>query len=283
MKIGFIGIGIMGEPMAENLIKAGYSLNVFSRKKEKAEKLISLGAEYYSNIGECVSGCDAVITIVGYPEDVEEVYLGKGNILDSAKKGAYLIDMTTSSPTLAQKINNESKNIGLHSLDAPVTGGEIGAINGTLSVLVGGNKQDFDACKPIFSAMCKRAVYFGKAGSGQHAKLANQIMIGANVAGVCEAFIYAKNHGIDISEFFNAVENGAASSFQLSTAGKRLVENDFSPTFFTKHIIKDLKLAKNESEGLKLDVLNQVLNEYLSFNGNCDNLGTQSLIKYYEE
>lgn len=197
-KIGFIGVGIMGKSMVRNLIKAGFELHIYARTKSKVEDVVNEGAVFHDSIADCVKECEAVITIVGFPVDVEEVYFDKGNILDSVQQGTYLIDMTTTSPMLDQKIAEEGKKKGLHVLDAPVTGGDIGAKNGTLSILVGGEKADYEACMPLFEAMGTNINYQGGIGCGQHAKLANQIMIAGTLSGVCEAFIYAKAKGLDL-------------------------------------------------------------------------------------
>jgi len=184
--------------MVRNLMKAGFELHIYARTKAKVEDVISEGAIFHESIGECVSECDAVITIVGFPQDVEEVYFDEENILDCASKGAYLIDMTTTSPQIAEKIYAEGTKRGFHVLDAPVTGGDTGAKAGTLSILVGGDKEDFEACMPLFEAMGTNINYQGEAGKGQHCKLANQIMIAGTLSGVCEALTYAKEQGIQI-------------------------------------------------------------------------------------
>lgn len=286
MKIGFIGVGIMGKSMVRNLMKAGYELHIYARTKAKVEDVISEGAVFYPSIAECVKDCDTVITIVGFPKDVEEVYFDGGNILDSAMKGAYLIDMTTTSPMIAEKIYKAGTEKGFHVLDAPVTGGDTGAKAGTLSILVGGEKEDYEACMPVFEAMGTNINYQGAAGSGQHAKLANQIMIAGTLSGVCEALTYAKAKGLDLNTVLNSVSTGAAGSKQLDLFGPKIIAEDYAPGFFLKHFIKDMTLALTEANrsGLYLDVLSQVLANYeeLQARGYGD-LGTQALIKYYEE
>lgn len=286
MKIGFIGVGIMGKSMVRNLMKAGYELHIYARTKEKVEDVISEGAVFYPSIAECVKDCDTVITIVGFPKDVEEVYFDGGNILDSAMEGAYLIDMTTTSPMIAEKIYKVGTEKGFHVLDAPVTGGDTGAKAGTLSILVGGEKEDYEACMPVFEAMGTNINYQGAAGSGQHAKLANQIMIAGTLSGVCEALTYAKAKGLDLNTVLNSVSTGAAGSRQLDLFGPKIIAEDYAPGFFLKHFIKDMTLALTEANrsGLYLDVLSQVLANYeeLQAKGYGD-LGTQALIKYYEE
>ena len=285
-KIGFIGVGIMGKSMVRNLMKSGFELHIYARTKEKAEDVIAEGAVFHESIKDCVSGCEAVITIVGFPQDVEEVYFDTGNILDSADEGAYLIDMTTTSPMLAKKIAEAGNEKGFHVLDAPVTGGDGGAKAGTLSILAGGAKEDYEACMPLFEAMGTNINYQGEAGCGQHAKLANQIMIAGTLSGVCEALTYAKSKGLDLQALLNSVSTGAAGSKQLDTFGPKILADDYAPGFFMKHFIKDMKLALMEANrsGLCLEVLSQVLANYeiLAAEGHGD-LGTQALMKYYEE
>lgn len=285
-KVGFIGVGIMGKSMVRNLMKAGYELHIFARTRAKVEDVIGEGAVFHESIAECVRDCEAVITIVGFPKDVEEVYFEVGNILDSAMPGAYLIDMTTTSPMIAEKIYEEGTKKGFHVLDAPVTGGDTGAKAGTLSILVGGEKEDYEACMPLFEAMGTNINYQGKAGCGQHAKLANQIMIAGTLSGVCEALTYAKAKGLDLETVLNSVSTWAAGSKQLDTFGPKILAGDYAPGFFMKHFIKDMKLALTEANrsNLSLDVLSQVLANYelLEAEGYGE-LGTQALIKYYEE
>lgn len=285
-EIGFIGVGIMGKSMVRNLMKAGYELHIFARTKAKAEDVISEGAVFHETIADCVKGRDAVITIVGYPQDVEEVYFDTGNILDSADPGTYLIDMTTTSPQIAEKIFKEGTKKGFHVLDAPVTGGDSGAREGKLSILVGGNREDYDVCMELFEAMGTNINYEGKAGCGQHCKLANQIMIAGALSGVCEALTYAEAKGLDLDTFFRSVSTGSAGSRQFETLGPKIIGGDYAPGFFMKHFIKDMKLALIEANmsGLDLGVLSQVLAncEELEAEG-MGELGTQALMKYYDE
>ncbi|MGC4018073.1 MAG: NAD(P)-dependent oxidoreductase [Muricomes sp.] len=285
-KVGFIGVGIMGKSMVRNLMRAGFELHIYARNREKVEDVIAEGAIFHDSIKACAAGCEAVITIVGFPKDVEEVYFEAGNIMDSAQKGAYLIDMTTTSPQLAEKIYEEGKKNGFHVLDAPVTGGDLGAKNGTLSILVGGDKEDYDACLPLFEAMGTNINYQGQAGCGQHCKLANQIIIAGTLSGVCEAIAYAKAKGLDLETVLKSVSTGAAGSRQLDMFGPKILKEDYAPGFFVKHFIKDMKLASLEANisELNLGVLSQVLSNYeeLETKGYGD-LGTQALMKYYEE
>ncbi len=284
-KIGFIGVGIMGKSMVRNLMKAGFEIHIYARTKSKVEDVITEGAVFHESIGECVKDCDAVITIVGFPQDVEEVYFDAGNILDSAREGTYLIDMTTTSPQLAEKIWKVGTERGFHVLDAPVTGGDTGAKAGTLSILVGGDKADYEGCMPLFEAMGTNINYQGKAGAGQHCKLANQILIAGALSGVCEALAYVKAKGLDADTVLKSLASGAAGSAQLTNLGPKIVKEDYAPGFFMKHFIKDMKLALIESNmsGLDLGILSQALAncEELEAEGFGD-LGTQALAKYYE-
>lgn len=285
-RIGFIGVGIMGKSMVRNLMKAGYELHIYARTKSKAEDVIGEGAVFHENIKDCVKDCEAVITIVGYPKDVEEVYFGENGILENVKPGTYVIDMTTSSPELAARIFEAAKERGLCALDAPVTGGDTGAKAGTLSILVGGEKDDYEACLPLFQAMGTNINYEGGAGAGQHTKLANQIMIAGTISGMCEALSYAKAKGLDLQTLLDSVSTGAAGSRQMDTLAPRILKGDYAPGFFVKHFIKDMKLAVEEAdaEHLELGVLKRALKQYeeLAEHG-CGDDGTQALIKYYEK
>ena len=285
-RISWIGVGIMGKAMVRNLMKAGYEVHIYARHPEKVADVTAEGAVLHGTIGDCVRASEVVITMVGFPKDVEEVYFAPGNILDSAAKGMTLIDMTTTSPTLAQRIYQEGAARRLRMLDAPVTGGDSGARAGTLSILVGGDQADFDACLPIFQAMGTNITYFGPAGCGQHAKMANQIMIAGALSGVCEALAYAKAEGLDGNTLLGAVSTGAAGSKQLDFQGKKILAGDFAPGFFMKHFVKDMRLAEEEAEnaGLDLNVLQQALSNCQSLiDRGCGDLGTQALIKFYEK
>lgn len=283
--IGFIGVGIMGKSMVGNLMKQGFAVSVYTRTKEKAEDVLRDGAKWCDTIGECAAGKDAVITMVGYPKDVEEVYFGETGILNHVAAGTYLIDMTTTSPKLAKRIYEEAAKSGIMALDAPVTGGDTGARLGSLSILAGGDQEAYEAVLPVLKAMGKEITYMGMAGSGQHAKMANQIVIAGTMAGVSEALIYAREAGLNQQTLLNAISGGAAASFQLSNLVPRILKEDFAPGFFIKHFIKDMEIAREEAEerSLELKVLEQVLSMYgeLLQQGKGD-LGTQALVQYYE-
>ncbi len=284
MKIGFIGVGIMGKSMVRNLMKAGHEVAIYTRTKEKVSNVISEGAIWRDTVKECVLDREFIITIVGYPKDVKEVYFGKDGILENAPEGAYVLDMTTSEPSLAEEIYLKATQKNIHALDAPVTGGDIGAKNGTLAILVGGDKADFDFCLEVLKAMGQNISYCGTAGKGQHVKMCNQIAIAGAVSGVCEAMAYAKEQGIDWQLLYNAISTGAAGSNQMNGTMPKIIADDFAPGFFIKHYIKDLTIANNEAEkqNLKLTVLEKTLEIYkqLEQEGKGD-LGTQALIKHF--
>lgn len=280
-KIAFIGVGVMGKFMVSNLLKNGFEVSIYARNKAKVEDSIKEGAIFCETIKECVQNKDAVITIVGYPKDVEEVYLSEDGIINSASQNSYLIDMTTTTPTLSVKIHEEAKKKNLKALDAPVSGGDIGAKNATLSIMVGGEKEDFEACKKLFEAMGKTIVYAGNAGSGQHTKMANQIAIAGVMAGVSEAIAYGKKMGLDIPTMLASISNGAAQSFHLTNNAPKMYKREFEPGFYIKHMVKDLKIANEEMPNLK--VLKDVLEIYETLEKNGDgDLGTQAICKYYE-
>ncbi|MCI6885850.1 MAG: NAD(P)-dependent oxidoreductase [Lachnospiraceae bacterium] len=285
-RVGFIGVGIMGKSMVRNLMKAGFEVAIYTRTKAKVEDVISEGAIWRDTVKECVADREVVISIVGYPKDVEEVYLGENGIIANASKGAYVIDMTTSSPKLAVKIYEAAKAAGLHALDAPVTGGDSGAKAGTLTILAGGDREDFDACLPVFEAMGKNINYEGKAGNGQHTKMCNQIAIAGAISGACEALAYAKAVGLDEQTMLDSISTGAAGSAQMTNVVPRILKGDLNPGFYIKHFIKDMKLADEEAEAadVKLGMLEYVLGMYeeLEKDGFGD-LGTQALIRYYQK
>ncbi len=285
MKIAFIGVGVMGQGMVRNLMKKGHELHIFSRTMHKAQEVISEGAIWHDSVAECVSGCPVIITIVGYPKDVEEVYFAANGILAAARKGSIVIDMTTTSPLLARRIYEEAKNRDIRALDAPVSGGDSGARLGTLTVMAGGDRDAFDECLGIFESMGSNIRYEGAAGNGQHTKMANQIAIAGAIAGVCEAIEYGKKAGLDTGHMLETIASGAAGSWQMSNNGKKIVQNDFDPGFYIKHFIKDMAIAQEEAaaRSARLPVLETVLNLYreLERQGLGD-LGTQALIKAYQ-
>lgn len=284
-KIGFIGVGVMGKPMVRNLIKSGFELSVYTRTKSKVADLLAEGVRWYDTAAQCAAGQDAVITMVGYPKDVEEVYFGENGILKNADKGTFLIDMTTTDPSLSVRIFEAAAQQDLHALDAPVSGGDTGAIAGTLSVMVGGEQTDYDTCLPIFEAVGGSIRYTGTAGSGQHTKMANQIALGGAMAGVCEALLYGQKNGLDIQNMLDCISKGAAGSWQMSNNAPRVLAGDYAPGFFIKHYIKDLNIALEQAQnaGAELEITQRVRDMYraLEQQGEGD-LGTQALILHYD-
>ena len=266
----------MGASMVKNLLKNGYEVNVYNRTPSKAKALEEFGAHFTESIKDCVSDADIAITIVGMPEDVRECY---EEILKYLK-GHIAIDMTTSSPSLAKEIYHKAKELGISVLDAPVSGGDTGAKNGTLSIMVGGDLDTFNECMPVFEAMGKTINYIGETGSGQHTKMANQILIAGTIGAVAEALTYARYMNLDERKVFEAIANGAAGSWQLSNNGLKMLNHDDNPGFFIKHFIKDMKLADDEAtnKNLNLEVLKTVLEEYKKLQDEgYEDLGTQAL------
>ncbi|WP_345242667.1 NAD(P)-dependent oxidoreductase [Pontibacillus salipaludis] len=283
--IGFIGTGVMGKSMARNLMKTGFSVNVYTRTKAKAEDLIAEGASWKDDVAQLAESSDIIITIVGYPSDVEEVYLGDNGIIQHAKSGSYLIDMTTSSPQLAQQIFDTAKGHNLHAFDAPVSGSDIYAEQGKLTIMVGGDKKYFKDVLPAFEAMGQNVVLQGPAGSGQHTKMCNQIAIASTMMGVVEAITYAEKAGLDPKTVLESIQYGAAGSFSLSNLAPRMIDGNFEPGFYVKHFIKDMNLAIDSADKMELPVpglkLAKDLYDRLSEAGG-ENDGTHALYKYYK-
>ena len=284
-RIGFIGTGVMGSSMARNLMRAGYSVSVYTRTKKKAQALLDAGACWASSPAELSKEADVVISIVGYPKDVEEIYLGAAGVL-SVKKGGAVIDMTTSSPALAKKIFAAAKEKGVDALDAPVSGGDIGARDASLAIMVGGEKEAFERYRNIFAAVGKNVRYFGAAGSGQFVKMSNQIAIASNMLGVAEAMAYAKKSGLDAAAVQQTIAAGAAGSWSLTNLAPKMLAGDWSPGFFIKHFLKDMRIAIESAEEMGLDLpglkLSKKLYDELSVRG-MDDCGTQAIFRWYTE
>lgn len=278
MKLAWIGTGVMGKPMALHLADAGYEVKSYNRTYEKA-KALEPRIKAEKTIEACVKDADIIFSIVGYPKDVKEVY---EKVIPYAKKGAILVDMTTSSPTLAIQLEKEAKKHGLIMLDAPVTGGDLGAIHGTLSIMVGGNKDAFDRIYPLLTHLGKTITYMGEPGSGQHAKLANQTAIAGAISGIAEALVYAKAKGLNQEDMLKVITGGSASSWQAIHNGPKMITHDYAPGFFIKHFLKDLKLVLEEKQDLPLVVVEIVTNMYDKLvERGLDDSGTQALIEYY--
>lgn len=285
MKIAWIGTGVMGESMAGHLLDAGHELYVYNRTVSKTENLVKRGAKLLTEIKDAPLNADVVFTMVGYPKDVEGVYLGSDGLISTAKEGQVFVDMTTSSPTIAKKISEEFAKVGANALDLPVTGGDIGAKNGTLSIMAGGDKKVYEEkVLPLVQHLGKNITYFGEAGKGQYAKLANQIAIATTMISVAESFKFAKEVGLDLEDFFKTVSTGSGGSFSMTSYGPRILKNDFKPGFFVHHFIKDMRLALEECEKMNitlpgLEVAYKLYNELEEEVRNTN--GTQAISKWY--
>ena len=286
MKIAWIGTGVMGESMAGHLLDAGHELYVYNRTVSKTENLVKRGAKLLTEIKDAPLNADVVFTMVGYPKDVEGVYLGNDGLITTAKEGQVFVDMTTSSPTIAKKISEEFAKVGASALDLPVTGGDIGAKNGTLSIMVGGDKNIYEEkVLPLVKHLGKNITYFGEAGKGQYAKLANQIAIATTMISVAESFKFAKEVGLNLEDFFKTVSTGSGGSFSMTSYGPRILKNDFKPGFFVHHFIKDMRLALEECEKMNitlpgLEAAYKLYNELEEEVRNTN--GTQAISKWYK-
>lgn len=285
-QIGFIGTGVMGASMVRHLLKAGYNVNVYNRTKSKANALVEEGAVWQGTPAGVARNSDVVISIVGYPEDVEAIYFGDDGIIEAAKEGDVLIDMTTSTPSLAIKIHEAAKEKGVNTLDAPVSGGDKGAKNGTLSAMVGGDEDVLNKVNDVLNTFSSKVILQGPAGSGQHTKMANQIMIAGTMTGMMELMAYAKAAGLKLDQVIDQVGSGAAGNWSLTNYAPRILKEDYSAGFFVKHFIKDLKIALDEAEKMEINLpgttLAKDLYEKLADAGN-GNDGTQALIKLWWE
>ncbi|MBF0714553.1 NAD(P)-dependent oxidoreductase [Gemella sp. GH3] len=285
MNIAWIGVGVMGESIINHLLNAGHNLFVYNRTVSKCENVVNNGAILLNNISDAPKNADIIFTMVGYPKDVEEVYLGENGLLTTTKSNQIFVDLTTSSPELAQKIAEKLAEIGSFGLDIPVTGGDIGAKNGTLTLLAGGNKEILDKISPILNTFSSSINYFGKSGNGQRAKLGNQVAIATTMISLAESYTFAKNQGLDVEKFLETISKGAASSFSMSAYYPRILNNDYKPGFFIHHFLKDMKLALDECEkaNIKLPGLNLAYDMYNSLSEDIKySEGTQSIIKYYK-
>ena len=284
-KIGFIGLGVMGHAIASHLLADGYELYVYNRTASKADDLVANGASYLTTPRQVAAASDLVITMVGYPTDVEEVYFDDTTgIFSGISAQKIVIDMTTSKPTLAKKIAEKASELDVLTLDAPVSGGDIGAKNRTLTIMAGGDQVAFDQVTAIFDKISKKAQYFGPAGSGQHVKMANQIGIAGTMTAMSELLVYAKAAGLDLPAVIETLLAGGANTWSLANYGPRILKDDYSPGFFVKHFIKDLKIALDESQKMGLDLPATqgalALYEKLADKGFND-AGTQALIKLW--
>lgn len=280
MKIGWIGCGVMGQAMCGHLLKAGFPVFLHSRTRSKAEVLLREGARWSASPAEVAAQSEIIFTMLGYPRDVEDVYFGELGILSALHPGQILVDMTTTKAELAKKIFTAARAKGATSLDAPVSGGDVGAKNAMLTIMVGGEESAFVKILPLFEKLGKTVVHQGGAGSGQHAKLVNQIVIAGTMIGVCEAIVYAQRAGLDLPKVLACISRGAAGCWTLDNLVPRILKNDFAPGFFVDHFVKDMEIALEESRrmGLKLSGLDLVhqLYQKLQKMGH-GRLGTQAL------
>ncbi len=275
----------MGASIVKHLLRADYDVVVYTRTKAKAEPLVEAGARWADTVGQALAQADVLFTMVGYPTDVEEVYFGEDGIFANGIAGQVVIDMTTSSPALAIRIAEQAATLKMASIDAPVSGGDVGAKNGTLSIMCGGERQVFDEMVPILSIFGKQIVYQGVAGAGQHTKMCNQIAIATNMIGVCEALAYAQKAGLDAETVLASISSGAAGSWSLSNLAPRMLEGDFEPGFYVKHFLKDMNIALMEAEAMQLELpglqLACEMYDQLIELGFSDK-GTQALFKRYK-
>jgi 3-hydroxyisobutyrate dehydrogenase len=262
-RVGWIGTGVMGTSMCGHVLAAGYVVRVFNRTPAKIQPLVERGATAAANPAEVAAESDVVFTIVGYPADVESVTLGSGGLLSAARPGSVLVDMTTSRPALAAQVYEAARAKGVHAVDAPVSGGDVGAREARLSIMIGGEPAVAEALRPLFETMGKTIVYQGPAGSGQHTKMVNQILIATNMIGVCEALLYGYRAGLDPDRLLQSVGSGAAGSWSLNNLGPRVIANRFEPGFFVEHFLKDMGIALEESRRMGLALPGLALAEQL--------------------
>lgn len=246
-RIGWIGTGVMGQSMAGHLLQAGYPLSVFNRTRDKANSLIESGATWRATPAEVAESSDVVFSIVGYPEDVRAVILGEDGVLAGARPGAIVVDMTTSRPALAAEIARLAEERQIHAIDAPVSGGDVGARNGKLSIMIGGQPDIVESLRPVWEILGQTWVHQGGPGAGQHTKMVNQTLIASGMIGVCEALLYAWRAGLNLETVLQSVSSGAAGSWSLSNLAPRIIDNDFDPGFFVEHFIKDMGIALDEA------------------------------------
>jgi 3-hydroxyisobutyrate dehydrogenase len=284
--IGWIGTGVMGASMFGHIMHAGYRGSVFTRTKAKAQKLIDAGVEWQDNPGQVAATSDVIITMVGFPSDVEEVYFGDQGLLNGVKEGAILIDMTTTSPSLSIRIYEAAEEKGAYSLDAPVSGGDVGAKNATLSIMVGGDEEVFQEARSLLDLMGDKVNYQGQAGAGQHTKMSNQIVVASSMIGVCESLLYGMKAGLDPERMLASISKGAAACWTLDNLAPRILERNFEPGFFVDHFIKDMGIVLDEAKRMNLVLpgLSLVHQLYISVKAKgFGKKGTQALMLALEE
>jgi 3-hydroxyisobutyrate dehydrogenase len=262
-KVGWIGTGVMGSSMCGHLLTAGFEMTVFNRTPAKCQPLVDRGAKLADSPREVAQASDVIFTIVGYPHDVREVTLGADGTLGGARAGSVLVDMTTSEPKLAREIFEAARAQSVQSVDAPVSGGDVGAKEARLSIMVGGEAETVQSLMPLFEKMGKTIVHQGPAGAGQHTKMVNQILIATNMIGVCEALLYGHKAGLDLNQVLKSVGSGAAGSWSLNNLGPRMIAANFEPGFFVEHFLKDMGIALAEARRMKLSLPGLALAEQL--------------------
>lgn len=287
MQIGFIGTGVMGTGIVLNLLKAGHQVTVYNRTKAHAQTVLDAGATWAETPRAVAEAATVIITMVGYPQDVQDVYTREDGIFAGAQPDSVVVDMTTSTPSLAFELTQLAHDKQLLALDAPVSGGDVGAKNATLTVMVGGDKQAYDQLLPVFEQIGQRVNYFGAAGNGQHVKMANQIMIAGTMTGLTEMLVYAKAAGLDLPQVLATLSSGGADNWSMDNYVPRILKNDYTPGFFAKHFLKDLRIALREADRMHLDLpaTAQAKQLYETMVDDCGlgDLGTQGLIKLYQD
>ncbi len=284
MKIGFIGTGVMGSSIVRHLLGAKHQVTVYNRTKSKADALVEEGAEWADTPQQAAENSEIVFTMVGYPSDVEEIYYGKNGIFSADVAGKVIVDLTTSTPSLAEKIAATAKEKNADALDAPVSGGDLGAKNGTLTIMVGGEEAVYEKAESLFHVFGTTVTLHGPAGKGQHTKMANQIMIAGTMTGMTEMLVYAQKTGLNLEKVIATLSGGSAANWSLSNYAPRILKRDYSPGFFVKHFVKDLKIALDEAEKMDVELpatkQAKILYEQLEESG-FENDGTQALIKLW--
>jgi len=285
-QIGWIGTGVMGRSMCGHVLDAGYPVTMYTRTKKKAEPLLEKGAKWADDAFSAAGGAEFVFSIVGYPADVEAVYLSSCGVFEGMPSGGVVCDMTTSSPGLAKRIHEEAKSRGIGALDAPVSGGDVGAQKGTLSIMVGGDRDAFQRVQPLFKLMGKNSNYMGGPGAGQHTKMANQIHIATTMIGAVESLLYAHKAGLNLDEVIHAIGSGAAGSWTINNLGPRMVKRNFDPGFFIDHFVKDMGIALEEAKNMHLSLPGLALAHqfYVSAQAlDFGKLGTHAIYRVFEQ
>ena len=281
-KIGWIGLGVMGSSMVQNLLNAGFEVEVFTRTRSKADVVLNAGAQWCSSISAVAENADFVCTMLGYPEDVESVVLGKNGVLSNMTFGNLFIDFTTSCPLLAEKIEKVATDKGINALDAPVSGGDIGAKSAKLAIMCGGEKGSYIKAVPFLEHLGDKIRHFGNAGFGQRVKMSNQILIASTMIGLVESMLYAERAGLNVEQVVDLVQKGAAGCWSITQLGPRIIREDWAPGFYIKHFVKDMKIALGDARrmGLKLKGLELAYRFYsMAESHDWENNGTQALMK----